>query len=387
MGTGILGGHGRRRGRVLTAAVACACALGVTAPTAATAATGEGSAYSAAAKVSPTGSLAPQVTGTGLLQLLGPVLSGVVNPLTNALGALPGQLLAGVADGLTGAGLRATNPAARQPAPQSGYPASCSTGGWTASDCYGPILPSIGLPPLLALSTGVVQGFATGDTTGYTARAHVANPDLSVLGIQLGNLGVIDAQSHCGPDSCTTAAQLTGASLLGGLVTANLADDSDLLAVSVGGTPLVTGSSVVVPAGSLPAGLHGVTATLDGNLLELTIGLSLTGLLDGLGLGDLLAGVAGLADGGSSIALTLTVGPGSQPADGSTEAWGLAVGVDLAASISLSLLGLAGVTVTISSGISGSSYGNLLDLELAYTNAFSGDLPGLTPQWIPPGLI
>jgi hypothetical protein len=382
-------------GRIrILAAGAAAVTLVAVAPASSAFGSTTGGAYSAAAKVTTTGGLSPQVTTSGLLAFLNPLLTGVVNPLTNAVGALPSQLLASVAGGLTGAGLEASSPSAQQTAPGSGYP-TCTSGGWNSSDCYGPVVPTIGLPPLLSISSGTIQGFATGDATGYTAKAHLADPNISLLGITVGDLGLIEASAFCAPSgTCTTTQSLAGASLLNGLVTANVASATGLLSVGVAGTPLVSGTNVTVPAGSVPAGLLSIKASLNSNLATVKIGLSLTGLLNGLGLGGLLSGTSGLIDNGSTATATLTLGPGSSVSSGSAQSWGLELGVDVQASISLSVLGLAGVTITIPTGIAGAGYGNLLDLKLAYTNAYTGSLggggggvPSAGPQWIPPGLI
>jgi len=371
------------RMRLLAAGVAAVTLVAAAPASSAYASTG--SSYSAAATVTA-GSIAPTVGTSGLLGFLGPVLSGVVNPLTAAVGALPGQVLAGVVGSLTGAGLQASNPATAQTAPASGYP-TCGTGGWNSSDCYGPVTPTIALAPLLSLSTGAIQGYATGDASGYTSKAGLADPVISVLAVNIGDLGVVKSKSICtAAGTCTSMQSVASASLLSGLISANVAPGTGLLSLSVAGVPLASGSNTNVALGSLPAGLLGINVALNNNLATITLNIGLTGLLNGLGLGNLLAGVAGLVDGGSSVALTLTLGPGSLAGAGSIQSWGLDLGIDLSANISLSLLGLAGVTITIPTGIAGASHGNVVDLKLAYTNAYAGALSA-GPQWIPAGLI
>jgi hypothetical protein len=371
--------------RLLTGALTAALAAttGFAFATPAFAAT-NGSSYSTAAKSTPGTGIAPVTTTTGLLSFLSPVISGVVNPLTAALTALPSTLLTDVAAGLTGSGLQATNPGIAQTAPSAGtYPASCASGGWNSSDCYGPTIPTVSAAPLLALTSGATQGFATGDSTGYTARAKIADPNLTVLGLNIGDLGLVEASSFCSTSACTSTQALSNLSLLGGAVQAKIAS-GNLFQVSVAGGAYVTVSGLSTKSGT--GGGLPYTVSANGNLLKVQIGLSLTQLLTGLGLGNLLSTVSGLADAGSTASLTLVIGPGTAPVTGSTQTWGLEVGVDLSASISLSLLGLAGVTIAVPTGISGANYGDLLDLKLAYTNAYSGALLATT-VWIPSGQI
>ena len=285
--------RGTRPATVAVAAMALVLAVGQSPAMAAAAA---GSSYSAAGHQDSTPSgLTPVITPTGLAAVLAPVLTGVVNPLVAALTSLPNQLTSGVTSGLTGAGLEARNPANQQSAPSSGFP-SCNTGGWTTSDCYGPVLPTVGVPPLLSIGTGAFQGFATGDATGYTARAQSSNPALSLLGLPIGNLGLITSSSVCpAAGSCSSTDSLTGMSLLGGAVTASVAAPGGLLQVSVNSAAAVSVSSLpTTNLGVLAVVGAPVTLSSAGTLLRLQIGLTLPQLLNGLGLSGLLAGVLGL---------------------------------------------------------------------------------------------
>ena len=64
-----------------------------------------------------------------------------------------------------------------------------------------------------------VQGYATGDSTGYYAAARTASPTLSAVGVSVGSLGVVTSSASCLADgSCTASSAVTGASLLGGLI-------------------------------------------------------------------------------------------------------------------------------------------------------------------------
>jgi hypothetical protein len=74
-------------------------------------------------------------------------------------------------------------------------------------------------------------------------------------------------------------------------------------------------------------------------------------------------------------------------------AWGLGVGVDLSGSLGFTLLGLVGASISIPTGITGTTFGNLLDLRLGYTacsvgasSGGTGTGPGAT-QVVPPTLI
>ncbi|MBN9619739.1 MAG: hypothetical protein J0H43_08405, partial [Actinobacteria bacterium] len=320
---------------------------------------------------------------TGLLGFLSSITTDVA-PLTTALSQLVSQTVAGVAAGLTGAGLSATNSGTSTPTPSAGTYPTCTASGWSTSDCYGPLVPTVSLPSLLTLSSGTTQGYAAySSTTGYSAAAKVADPVLGLLGITLANLGIVQSTSSCTSNgSCTQTQSISGASLLGGAVQLSLAN----------GRFLATVNGVQVSGVAVPLSVAGIGATIsaNGNLLTVKIALTLTQLLNSLGLGSLLSSVVGLVDannGGPSATLTLTVGPGSSTSNGTTSAWGLDVGVDLSANINISLLGLAGVSISVPSGIGGSNYGNLLDLKLAYTNAASGQSGGSGPVWYPPGLI
>lgn len=354
---------------------------------------GAGYSYASAAKVSPGGGLTATVEATGLLGFLSPVLSGVVNPLASTLTGLPNRLVAGVAQGLTTAGLDATSSSSAHGAPSVGFPA-CGAGPWTVSNCFAMPL-NIGAAPLVSIGTNTTHGYATGDASGYTARSQVAHPVISLLGIPIGDLGLLDARASCPADGdpCTTAQSVSGEpapqgiSLLGGLVTASAADSSGALSVTVAEQSLADGFSKTITTGINQFGLNMVQVALDRNLLTVRLGIGVSQLLAGLGLGGLLAGVAGLTTHGSNAFLTVTLGPGSS-VDGATssQAWGLDVGIDLSATIALGV-GLLGATISIPSGIDGTRNGNLLNLKLAYADAYSGTAPGQQRQWVPPGLI
>lgn len=361
------------------------------------ASTPSGSSSASTAVALPGNGISVQTSFTGLLGLLSPILSGVVTPLLNTVAALPSQVLTGVAQAIGGVGLTATNTinSLALPATQSGFPTNCTSGGWTTTNCFGPILPTISLAPLLSLGTGLAQGYAAVNSTGYISRTQITDPNITVLGLPIGDLGVIGGQAFCGSaaGTCQATESFTGASLFGGVIRLQLANNSNLLSVSIENGPWTNVSDL---SGSLKTindvlGLDSnhdiLSIKASGSLLTIQGKLDLQALLSGIGLGGLLSGISGIADANTVGQLTLTLGPGQNVTSTSTQSWGLELGLDLSGTISLSLLGgLAGVTIGIPTNITSTSLGNLLDLKLAYANATSGAVPANSTQWVPPGL-
>lgn len=346
-----------------------------------------GTAYSAVGKVLVGSGLGVHVTPGGLLAPFKGVVDGVVSPLTAGLTSMPSTLLSGLAEDLVAAGLSATGAATNLVAPATGFP-SCSASGWTSGNCYGPLVPALGLSSLLGLNTGVVQGYANGGGGTWSSRSQVAGPDLSVLGIDIGDLGVAEASASCATGGqCTASETLTDTSLLGGLVKLQLASGSGLLQVSLAGAPFVNISSLgttLTPVNSL------VSVAADGKLLKVRIGLDLDQLLGGLGLSGLVSGLAPLVSLSTTADLTLVIGPGDHVVTNtSAEAWGLGISLDLTADVDVSVLGgLASLDVGVDSGLASSGDGNLLDLELAYSNASAGSIaPPSNGSWVPPALV
>jgi hypothetical protein len=227
----------------------------------------------------------------------------------------------------------------------------------------------------IGLTVGTAQGYATGDSDGYVAATGTAQSDLSLLGVDLGDLGAVQASADCDASStCTAEQKLSAGSLFGGALTYSLANGNVVAqvgAVSVGSTPVIVTSGVQAQ----------VTAT---NLLKLTISLSTSQLLGALGdtLGSLGGPLGGtLTDNGTSGTLTVTIGPGNTTTTGSSaKAWGIDVKVTLSADVkfNLSVLGLGVVKLEVSAN------GQLLDFKLAYSEADAGSLPA---EWVPPALI
>src|SRR5699024_944786 len=119
----------RRMRQIVIVVVAAVGALAAGVCAAPADAATSGSSYSAAAHVSPAGTISPKLETSGLLGWLLAPVTNVANTLIATVTALPQQLLSGVAGGLTGAGLRAQNPDVRLAAPAEGYP-TCTSGGW-----------------------------------------------------------------------------------------------------------------------------------------------------------------------------------------------------------------------------------------------------------------
>ncbi|MBE7189290.1 hypothetical protein [Jatrophihabitans endophyticus] len=320
-------------------------------------------------------SITPKVTllGIGLSGLLGSVTSN----LTPLLQALPGALTTALNTALTGTGTSVTNPAQSQPRPASGYP-TCGQAGWDSSDCYGPLLPTVSAPSLVTVSTGAAQGYATGDQQGYIAAAQVADPNVSLLGVSLGDLGVSSSTASCDTTpTCTASHTLSGGSLFNGGLTYSIASGNLLAKVG----------NITVPTTPIAVGNTGITASLGGNLLTLTIPLPLTQLLGALGttltaLGPLLGG--GTTDANSSLSLVVTIGPGQVTTGTANQssAWGVDIGVGLTGSIGLNVGGLANVSIALTTGTANQP--DLTDLKLAYSQAVGGSL---LPDFVPPGLI
>jgi hypothetical protein len=328
-----------------------------------------GTSYSAAAKVTPGAGLAPTIsTGGaigGLLDFLSPVLNQVVTPLASGLTSLPSTLVSSLVSGLLGAGYVANSPSSAQPPPSSGYP-DCGSNGWNSSDCYGPLVPSISVPPLLTLGTGTLQGYAAADSTGSYAAAGTADPALSLLGVSVGDLGVSSSTSQCLSPSrvCSSSSALTSVSLLGNTVAVK--STSSGLQVSLGGGSFVALSALTA---TTVTGA-GVTAHLQaqGAALRIGIDLSLGQLLSALGIANTLDSL-GATDNGSTISLNLVIGNGSTSTTDVTKAWGLELSAGLAVNVALSVLGLVSVNLSAPD----SSTGNLFDIQFAYSAAANAD--------------
>jgi hypothetical protein len=351
---------------VLGAAYGAASALSDTA-------TGAGAANSRAAQ-SNAGTVTTHVTNSGLA---GGLISLVTTNLAQPLASLPSTIVQGLANGITDSGFSAVNPNHSQPRPSGTYNfPTCGQLGWTdPGDCYGPSVPSVSTSAV-SLSVGSTQGYATGDSSGYVAATQAADPNLGLLGVTIGDLGLVQSAATCDTSTCTPDQRLSNGSLFGGALTYSLVNGTVVAkvgGVTVGTTPVTVTSAVKAS----------VSAT---NLLTLTITLSTNQVLGAVGqtlssLGTLLGDTLTVAS--TTSTLTVTIGPGNTVGTGgsSATAWGLDVNATLNADVKLNVLSLLGLGL---GSVEVTATGALVDLKLAYSSATAGALPA---DWVPPALI
>ena len=364
-----------RRATFVTAgvlAVAAAAAVGAASALSDTT-SGSGSASSRAAQ-SSSGTVTTHVTNAGLT---GGVISLLTTNLVQPLANLPGTIVQSLATGITDSGFSATSPTSAQPRPSATYSfPTCGQQGWTnPGDCYGPSVPSVS-SNAVSLSVGSTQGYATGDSAGYVAATQAGHPNLTLLGVNIGDLGLVQSAATCTTTTCTPDQKLGNGSLFSGALTYSIANGTMVAkvgAVTVGSTPVTVTSAVKAS----------VSAT---NLLTLTITLSTSQVLGAVGqtlssLGTLLGDTLTAAS--STSTLTVTIGPGNTTGSGSssTTAWGLDVNATLNADVKLNVLSLLGLSL---GSVDVTASGQLVDLKLAYSSAAAGAVPA---EWVPPALI
>jgi hypothetical protein len=310
--------------------------------------------------------------GTGLLgSVVAPVVSQISQTLISTLFGTLGQVFRSVVN--FGGGMADTTTG----------PYSYPTSPW----------PALGIPGLITLGVQPPSGSVTADANGYSAAAQVFALDLSVLGISLIHENQATASVSC-PNAGSAALgniTFTGITLLNGLVGVTLSNVTNLWTVTFAGNPVVMAPGGVV---SLPLPGNPLTVGLNGNLLSVSLGIDLNALLGGLGLGGILNAISGIVDTrGTNLRLTLTFGPGGATTGGTQAmAWGTEMGLDLSGTLSVGLLSILGgligsASISIPTGIGGTSYGNILDLKYGYASCTTGAPPPPGPQWIPPGLI
>jgi hypothetical protein len=370
------------------------------------------SAYSAAAATG-TGSLAAnlQLSGSlgGLLDsLINPIVSQDLNPLVAALQSSVNGAVAS-AIGASSSLNASTYPTEPQmtPAPAAfpsdTLPSPCVSSG--AQPCYSGVSAAVNGAPLASVSTGLLSGYVeqvqkSADTTNPVfGRASVANPTVSVLPL-LGSLAsatnplvsasLVAAKANCPNDGAPGATKpvtspsvsmtASNVRLLGGLVTFSVLNGT-ITSLVVNG---VSYASVL----DLPTvTVGGVTISPFGSSVSVSIALSVSQVLSALGLPAAVVSALNGFTPTSSVALTLLVGPNSTLTSRSASAWGLGIGVNLSGSLSFNVLGLVTAAVTIPTGISGSNFGNVLDLRLAYATCQSGvNVPPVVPV-VPPALV
>jgi len=371
---------------VTSATAAVALAAGLTAPSAeAKAVTTGASAYSAGATTG-SANLTTTLTLTGAVGglldgLISPIVSSALNPLVSALqstvnGTVSSVLGSGSSNN-AGSPTQQTGP--KPPTfPTDSLPSPCSAAS-TTQPCYSAASGSVSAA-LASVSTGAVRGYTqqtqqSDDATNpIYGRAQIASASVSALsGISsltspLVSAGVIDAKANCPNDGSTApsaSVSATSVSLLGGLVTLNVANGA-IANLKVNGT-------TVGSLGSLsPTTVGAVKVQSYGTAVKLDVTLSLANLLSTLNLdssavSELLGDVTS-----SSLTLSVIVGPNTTVTSNSAKAWGLGVGVDLSGSLTFNLLNLVGARVLLPTGISGGNYGNLVDLRLGYASCTAG---------------
>jgi hypothetical protein len=366
------------------------------------------SAYSAAAGTGTaalTASLRLKGALGGLLDgLISPIVDTALNPLLSALHGTVNSLVASTLG--TSSHLNAGTPdqqygTAPAAFPSDTIPSPCDATG--PQPCFSVTSgTAINAAPLATVGLNLINGYtqqvpvAADATNSIFARAGVTGPTISALpGIAslvnpIVSAGAVNAKANCPNDGpvgsskpTTPPSALVSASsvtMLGGLITLDVLS-GQIANLHVNGVSYASVASLPV------LNVAGVAVAPYGNSLIVTIGLSATQILNGLGLdSSVVSQLLGLAP-TSTLALRVIVGPNAQVTSATATAWGLGVGVDLSGSLGFDLLGLVGATVTVPTGITSRNYGNLLDLRLAYTVCKSGtNTPAVIPA-VPPTLV
>jgi hypothetical protein len=374
------------------------------------------SAYSAAAATgNATLHANLQLTGS-LGKLLDALISPIVNqdldPLVSALQGTVNGLVAS-ALGASSSLNAATSPTQTQygtaPAtfPNDTLPSPCVSSG--SQPCYSGGSVNVNGAPLVSASVGALNGYVEQVTSSADAtipvfgRATMANPSISVLpgistlipglpsvGNPLVSATAANSKANCPNDGAVGAAKpktsptglvsATGVTLLGGLVTLSVLDGK---IASLVVNNVAYGSVLSLPTVSVA----GVTVSPYGDAVLVSIPLTLDQILAGLGLsGALVTALHGFGP-TSTLRLKLVVGPNTSVTSRTASAWGLGIAADLSGSLSFNLLDLVTANVTIPTGITGSNYGNLIDLRLAYSTCQSGVIVPATVPAIPPTLV
>lgn len=377
--------------RALVVAGACALALATAQPAAATSISSGATAF-ASAGYTGTAKMQASLTLTGSL---GGLLSGLITPIiNNALNPLTAALQ-GTASSIVGAALGPSSSyAASTPTTQggakpaafpgdlpTGLPTPCSTASAT-QPCYQASSPApTTAPPLATVSAGTLGGYtqqtpsAADPTNPIFGRAQTAGTQVSVLSSTASianpavSVGTVDAMSNCPNDSATSpSAQVSAANvtLLGGRVSFSVADDA-IASVTANGRTYATLDDLPVLT------FGGLTVQPYGDSIEVTLPLTVSDLAAALGLSNAIRStLLTYATSGTSLNLTFVLGPNTAVTNTTALAWGLGVGVDLSGSLTFDLLGVVGAQVSVPTGITGSTFGNILDLRLAYTSCRVG---------------
>jgi hypothetical protein len=382
------------------------------------------SAYAAAAGTG-TASLGASLQVNGSLgkllgSLIDPIISQDRNPLVAALQSGVNSAV-GSALGASSNLNASTDPSQTQVAtapatfPNDTLPDPCVSTG--SQPCFSGAASVVNGSPLASVSLDVPNGYVeqvqkTADATNPVfARANAGSPLVSVLpGITslipllptavnpLVSASVVSAKATCPNDGAVGAKKpatspsvnetVSNVNLLGGLITFDVLD-GQLTSLKVNGTSYqingLTGSGIP-ELGSLT--IAGVTVAPYGNSVIVSIPLTVSQVLAGLGLPAAVINALKGFTPTSSVTMSLVVGPNSTLTSTSASAWGLGVGVDLSGELSFNVLDLVTATVRIPTGIGRGNLGNLLDLRLAYTACQSGvNLSGTVTKAVPPALV
>lgn len=331
------------------------------------------------------GTVTPTIQVTGpLAGLVGPIVNATLGALWSTIGSLPPTLITPLINALTQSNGGATTPTTNNAPFTATVPSPCNQ-----PSCYSAANPSVNLGAA-SLGTGVLQGWTQYDDTGakpeIRSTSVITNIGLGLLGINLLNLGAVTATTDCIKTGTSTAsASVTNTQLLGGSAAGGI--DLQLTGGALqirfkNGSfqPLSVLASNPVNL-SLGGGLSATASVGSGGYLQVAVHVGLNQLLGVLGLPAISATTA-------TVDLTLSVGavtPVSSPATVG-QAWGLEVGLDLAADVGVDLVG-ASAHLLLPSGLSATSMGNLADLRFGYASCTAGSLlPPTATSWIPPEL-
>jgi hypothetical protein len=382
------------------------------------------SAYAAAAGTGTASLHATLQVNGSLGSLLGSLINPIINQDLNPLvAALQGGANSAVAAALgASSSLNATtspgqSQVATAPAafPNDTFPSPCvSTGD---QPCYSATNATGSGSPFASVTLGLLNGYveqvqkATDATNPVFARATASNPQISVLpGITslisglptavnpLVSAGIVSAKANCPNDGAVGATKpatapsvketVSNVNVLGGLVTFGVLD-GNVTTLKVNGTSYqINGpnGSGIPELGTVT--VAGVTVAPYGHSVIVSVPLTVSQVLAGLGIPPSIISALNGFSPTSSVTMSLIVGPNSTVTSKSASAWGLGIGVDLSGDLSFNVLNLVTANVHVPTGIGSGNYGNLLDLRLAYTTCQSGvNLSGTTTKAVPPALV
>jgi hypothetical protein len=377
---------------LVTVALATIAALLLPNQPAGAASVSSGASAFASAGYTGTAQMQANLTLTGSL---GGLLNGLITPIVNnALNPLVAALQ-GTASNIVGAALGpASSYAATTPTDQGGtapaafptdlpggLPSPCSTSSAT-QPCYSATsVAPVSVPVLATVDVGAARGYtqqtpSSADATNpIFGRAQTTGTDISVLAGTSSivnpavSVGTVDALANCPNSGSTTPSASVSAanvSVLGGVVT---------LGVANGAITTITANGTTYPTlDDLPdLTFGGITLQPYGDSIAVTLPLTVSQLAAALGLSSSITStLLTYATSGTELSLTFVIGPNTEVTKTTALAWGLGIGVDLSGSLTFDLLGIVGARISVPTGISGSNFGNVLDLRLGYTSCRTG---------------